>query len=384
MRGPIVPGPATPGRGAGPGRLADLPPLPLTAERARPGEIQDAVWRALRSASRLAEADYGSQPADAPSASDILTTLCDAIRRAARAEDFGARGLPVGTAVQKLFTALRKHFLAELSHVSELLHAGEVVGALRAVDEVSRALETEHGRRAKRRILDAEPSELLVEVAHDMRSPLTSILFFVETLRGARSGPLNAVQDRQLGLVYSAAFALGSLANDLVDIAQGGERLLEGHPVPFSVAELFCSVSDLVMPVAEEKAIEVRLVPPDGDWRMGLAAALHRVLLNLATNALKFTSEGFVEVSARRVSRTAVEFSVTDTGRGMPAKVLASVRQQVAGAESPSETFTSAGLGLSICTRLVRSMGGELMIDPARKVGTRIYFTLDLPLAPRF
>src|SRR5215208_2369678 len=116
--------------------------------------------------------------------------------------------------------------------------------------------------------------------------------------------------------------------------------------------------------MAEEKGVGVRRAPPGSAWRIGCPAALHRVLLNLTTNALKFTNEGHVEVSAKQISRHAVEFSVTDTGRGIPPKVMESLCDAFRPARRRgAHVFSSAGLGLSICRKLVTSMGGELRAD---------------------
>ena len=167
--------------------------------------------------------------------------------------------------------------------------------------------------------------QLIVEVAHDMRSPLGSILFLAERLRAMQSGPLNAIQERQIGLIYSAAFGLSTLAGDVIELARGGEGLLHQEPIPFSVANLMESVGAIVQPIAEEKGLAVRLVPPPADARIGQPAVLNRVLLNLTTNALKFTAEGGVEVAATQRSRTRLEFSVQDTGRGIPEQVMATL-----------------------------------------------------------
>jgi signal transduction histidine kinase len=226
--------------------------------------------------------------------------------------------------------------------------------------------------------------ELLVEVAHDLRSPLASILFLAETLRRGQSGPVTAVQERQLGLIYAAAFGLSGVASDVIELARGGDRLADLHPEPFSVADLMRSVRDIVQPMAEEKGLTVRLSPPDADFRVGLPGALNRVLLNLTTNALKFTSDGYVEITTKPVTRTKLEFSVRDTGRGIPPEVMSSLFDTFRRRRNPGEyTFSSAGLGLSICRKLVMAMGGELRVETAPNLGTRFHFELELPIAAR-
>ena len=172
----------------------------------------------------------------------------------------------------------------------------QVVRLFGALERVSNALELDWSQQFAGRLSGHDGLELVVEVAHDLRSPLTSILFLAETLQRGRSGPLTTVQERQLGLIYSAAFGLSTVASDVIELARGGDRLVDLEPIPFSINDIFESVRDIVLPIAEEKGLAVNLSPPDADFRVGHPVALSRVLLNLTTNALKFTNEGFVEV----------------------------------------------------------------------------------------
>ncbi len=224
--------------------------------------------------------------------------------------------------------------------------------------------------------------ELVVEMAHDLRSPLTSILFLAEALQRGQSGPVSDAQRRALGLVYSAALSLCTSASDVLELAQGGNRLVDRRPEPFSVSEVFGSVRDMILPLAEEKQLEVRLVHPVPERRIGHPRALSRVLLNLATNAVKFTDAGSVEIAARPLDRKRLEFSVCDTGSGFDAGALRTLYQPFR--KSPSDLrhhFSSAGLGLAICRKLVKAMGAELEVETVPGHGTRFFFVSALPLA---
>jgi len=228
---------------------------------------------------------------------------------------------------------------------------------------------------------DVDERDLLVELAHDLRSPLTSILFLAETLRRGQSGAVNAVQRRQLGIIYSAALGLLSIVGDIIELARGGDQLAEAEPPPFSVTEIFESVRDTVQPMAEERGLTIRMLPPSQDQRMGYPVALSRVLLNLTTNALKFTDEGFVEVVARETGPTRVEFSVRDTGNGIAPEVLDRLYEPFRPAPTATGyAFSGSGLGLAICRRLVEAMGSTLRVETRAGWGTRFYFELDLPL----
>ncbi len=238
-------------------------------------------------------------------------------------------------------------------------------------------------QRFTRQLGGPDALQLIIEVAHDMRSPLGSILFLAERLRSMQSGPLTPVQERQIGLIYSAAFGLSALAGDVIELARGGEGLVHQRPVPFSIADVMQSVGAIVHPIAEEKGLAIRVVSPPADSRIGQPAALNRVLLNLTTNALKFTSTGTVEVAATQRSRTRVEFTVQDTGRGIPDEVMATLFDPFRRREhSDVVTFSSAGLGLAISRQLVDALGGDLCVTTSG-AGTRFSFEIELPLAQK-
>jgi signal transduction histidine kinase len=222
--------------------------------------------------------------------------------------------------------------------------------------------------------------ELVVELAHDLRSPLTSILFLAEALQQGQEGPVTPGQSRQLGLIYSAAFSLCATASDVLELARGSNRLVDRAPAPFSVAETFASVRSMVLPIAEEKGVAVRLVHPVPERRVGHARAVSRTLLNLATNAVKFTERGYVELTARPIGAKRLEFSVRDTGPGLDPGRLAALYQPVRRVNGDGrEHFSGSGLGLTICAKLVRAMGSELRVETRPNWGSRFFFEIDCP-----
>src|SRR5882672_5816430 len=222
--------------------------------------------------------------------------------------------------------------------------------------------------------------ELAVDVAHDLRSPLSSILFLAETLQLGQSGPVNALQARQLGLIYCAALGLSALTDDMIDVARGGGHLVESEPVPFSVTAVLESVRSIVRPIAEEKHLAVLLAPPANDQRLGHPIALSRVLLNLTTNALKFTDKGFVEIAARQRGSAQIEFGVRDSGKGIDRAIVKTLYQplrRIVG--RTGRRFSQTGLGLTMCRRLIQGMDAELHVETRRGGGTRFFFELCLP-----
>ncbi len=283
---------------------------------------------------------------------------------------------------RRLLELLRAEVVVEWQRPDAPLEPEAMVRLLGRFEQVREALEPNWDQYFTSRLMGPEGLELVMEIAHDLRSPLTSILFLAEALRRGQTGEINDVQHRQLGIVYSAALGLTSVVSDVIELARGGNRLMDREPFPFSVAEIFDSVHDIVQPMAEEKGLTMRFLPPANDQRLGYPTALSRVLLNLTSNALKFTDDGFVEILAQEREQGRVEFSVRDTGRGLKAEVLRNLYQPFQRARGRSGyTFSGSGLGLAISRKLVEAMGGELKLETNAQWGTRFFFELDLPVA---
>ena len=312
----------------------------------------------------------------------VLDGLATAIAAAGKPGTPESAALPTSQLTRRLLGLLRASFLELADQDGRRPGSAELLASLQAFETVGARLEPRWDQRFADRLTGPDGLELVVELAHDLRSPLTSILFLAETMKHGRSGPVTPLQERQLGLVYSAAFGLSSVASDVIELARGGDRLVDLEPLPFSMQDIMESVCDIVHPIAEEKGLEIQLTACERNARIGHPVALSRILLNLTTNALKFTDEGSVMMSAREISDTGVEFAVRDTGRGIPPQAMALLFEPFRRRQKDRDyAFSGSGLGLSICRKLVEAMHGELEVETEQGVGTRFYFTLDLPVA---
>ncbi len=231
----------------------------------------------------------------------------------------------------------------------------------------------------------ANALELVVELAHDLRSPLTSIMFLAETLRKGQSGEINDLQRQQLGIVYSAALSMVGVANDVMDLAtsRSDGAWERAQDEEFSIKDLVEGVRDVVAPMLEQKRLGFSFFTPRNDTRLGRPVPLTRVLVNLVSNAIKFTETGRVEIVVGEVGGerdNRVEFSVRDTGPGMSRERLDAVHDLFTRSRSSTGYhFSDTGLGLSICHRMVTLLGGQLHVDSRPGEGTRFHFVIPLP-----
>lgn len=352
------------------------------------GPFSVALQRALRAAARRAAAPDGAAAVGQGTADDAGTgaapefsRLAEALIAPAAAETHG----PVPRHFDRAIVhAFRSALVAELATAGlKRVSGSELLSVLVRLEDFAGA-DADDGTSAADRLADTEALNAMLEIAHDMRSPLAAILLLVEPMRKGLKGPVTPVQERQLGLIYGAAHSLSTLASDVIAAARG-HTAASYDPRPFSVAATMQDACDIVRPIAEEKKLELTVTFPAHDGRLGDSAALHRVLLNLATNALKYTETGAVSVGCTELDEPRVKFWVRDTGEGLPTDALEVLEQgfRPAGRISGGRRrFSSTGLGLTICRTLLEAMGSSLEVDTSPGTGTTFSFVLELPRTP--
>ncbi len=288
---------------------------------------------------------------------------------------------PAHVPVDDMLQLVRQDFLRETQDRASLSPWDGIRG-LSAIARVQGLYDrAAFAQRTKRKTIE-EALAPVVEVAHDMRSPLAAVLFLIATLRSGRSGPITKVQEQQLKLIHSSVLGLNQLACDLIDYFRGTERFGDDADIAFSITGLLNGVSDIVQPVAEEKGISVEHLTADHDTRIGRPLLISRILLNLTSNAIRYADRGAVLISARDVGAGRVRFAVCDSGRTIPRDLLPHLFEAFRpAAQRPARTFSGSGLGLAICHRLVESLHGELQVESSPELGTRFEFEIDLPAA---
>jgi PAS domain S-box-containing protein len=226
-------------------------------------------------------------------------------------------------------------------------------------------------------------AEFLANMSHELRTPLTSILGF--TSLAAEQTDLSPLSRTYIERVGNASQALLCTVNDILDFSKLEAGQVSIHPQPVDFAKLSGAALDLFTPQAGAKDLSLALL---GDATGGLVLSLdpdrmRQVLLNLVSNAVKFTRQGGVTLTTRydhEASRLRVE--VADTGDGIaPEKLELLFKRfsQVDGSLTRAQGGT--GLGLAICKGLIEAMGGEIGVDSQPGAGTRFWFSVPAPLA---
>lgn len=292
----------------------------------------------------------------------------------------------------------RTTFAAEVS-LNRLELGGEVllqaivrdISRRKSAEEALRRLNTDLERKviertadlatAKERAESADrlKSAFLAAMSHELRTPLNSIIGFTGIVLQGLPGPLTAEQTKQLGMVMGSARHLLDLINDILDLSKIEAGQLEIETRPFEVRGAVEKATRLVAPLAEKKLLTLTLeLGPEVGELTGDRRRFEQVLINLLTNAVKFTERGHVHLGCAVHGRE-LSICVRDTGIGIKredmGKLFHAFRQIDAGL---TRNHDGSGLGLSICKRLVELMGGRISVESEWGKGSAFTFTLPL------
>lgn len=275
----------------------------------------------------------------------------------------------------------------------ELLHAlselrqrqDDLLRLNRELEDTNRgvvALYAELDERANHlRRADELKSRFISNMSHEFRTPLNSQLALTRLLLSRADGELNCEQETQVQFIRKAAENLLDLVNDLLDLAKIEAGKIEVYPGAFSIANLFSALRGMLRPLLVSEAVNLIFVEPtDLPPLYNDEGKVSQILRNFLSNALKFTEQGEVRVSAQLTpTGDAVIFAVADTGIGIAAEDQARIFEEFT--QLPNnlqQRVKGTGLGLPLCRRLAELLGGRIGLTS--QVGQGSTFTATIPL----
>jgi PAS domain S-box-containing protein len=327
----------------------------------------------------------GAEPAIVPGAhfADIMRAVVDA----------GALNVPEGEGEAWLAERLllraapRTSFEVELAdkrwiRVSDHRTAdGSTVGIRTDITDLKHREEALFAAKESAEIASRSKSEFLANISHELRTPLNAIIGFSEIMREEIFGPIGSPQYHEyVGDVLDSAHHLLEVINDILDIAKAEAGKLELSEAEFDIAGIVRSATRLVHERAQRGSITIRVrVPDDLPPVHADERKLKQILLNLLTNAVKFTpAGGTIEASARLAENGDMLVSIVDTGIGIAPDDVATALAPFGQVDSKlNRKYEGTGLGLPLCNAMVKLHGGELTIDSVLGSGTTV--TVRLP-----
>jgi PAS domain S-box-containing protein len=229
-------------------------------------------------------------------------------------------------------------------------------------------------------------SDFLATMSHEIRTPMNSIIGMSELLKKTQ---LTDTQKDYTKWILDSANTLLNIVNDILDISkvESGNMVME--QLTFDLRELCEDVAEILAPKTSGKDVELAVsysldIP---SLFIGDAGRIRQILMNLVSNAIKFTDHGHIVIAAsclfKSTQNASIKISVEDTGIGIDEDLIPFLFQKFSQLDSsPSRKFGGTGLGLAICKSLVELMGGRIGINSQPGKGSEFWFHLDLPLDP--
>jgi signal transduction histidine kinase len=223
-------------------------------------------------------------------------------------------------------------------------------------------------------------SRFLSYMSHEFRTPLASITSIADILLVGMDGPLTAEQERQLKFVQGSVRELTEMVDDLLDLAKVEAGRISISPEWFEMVDLFSALRGMFRPIVANGVVSLVFEEPQDVPRVYTDdKKLSQILRNFISNALKFTTEGEVRVTAKLQSSGMVEFAVTDTGIGIAAEHLPALFSDFVQIDTRiQKRLRGTGLGLSLAKKFAELLGGS--VAASSELGKGSKFSVFIPL----
>jgi len=227
-------------------------------------------------------------------------------------------------------------------------------------------------------------SRFLAYMSHEFRTPIASFQSLTRLLLARTDGPLTAEQEKQIRFISDTAAEFSDMVNDLLDLAKVEAGRVEINTAWFEMVDLFSALRGMFRPVLVNPEVNLIFEEPQGMPRLFTDdRKLSQILRNFVSNALKFTVQGDVRVSAVLNDDATVTFAVADTGIGIAADAHASIFQDFVQVDSPlQKRWRGTGLGLSLSKRIAELLGGSVGFSSELGKGSTFWVTLPAELHP--
>ena len=224
-------------------------------------------------------------------------------------------------------------------------------------------------------------TNFLSNISHEFRTPLNSIMSLARILLDRLDGDLTGEQETQVGFILESANTLSEMVNDLLDLAKVEAGKVRIRVKTFEVMELFSALKGMLKPLlADNSSVDWFLVEGANLPPMRTdEGKVSQILRNFISNAIKFTPQGEIKISAELRGSGSVLFEVTDTGIGIPEEHLETVFQEFSQIENPlQERYRGTGLGLPLCRKMALLLGGKVWVKSEPGRGSS--FFVELPI----